>query len=386
MNSGEAMLSTGAIHRIFRKGWVQAVHDPREKLRRSIDVAPEREECSLGRSRFSPRCGEKIQADQHQLMTHDYQWRKAVAWEGEDPPSGFERTLPPSDPRARSGVPLSGYAVRDNRQGQVIRANAVRRAEGATAASGPISVTPVSGVVKSGQRSQSKSIDIADTIRDVPLLPYEEPLEITPDFASEYVPPQPPPRIAQHKTFELRPVRLDPQIHPRTAPTELNLRTVKRRQEKQQKDARELAELVAQAELRRRGPWMFVAFALVVAAGFLVGAELVDSAEAEAEPRLVTPQPPIAHAMREEPVRQQLPAPSEQPLPAPESGAVERKATAVAPERGATRLASTAELAPGSVAPKQPAVSRRESDRQPGARAPSPPKASTRAERDVWLK
>src|SRR5688500_11749667 len=49
-------------------------------------------------------------------MTYRHDWSKAISWEGGDPPTGFERTLSPSDPRARSGAPTSGYAVRDNRR------------------------------------------------------------------------------------------------------------------------------------------------------------------------------------------------------------------------------------------------------------------------------
>ena len=322
-------------------------------------------------------------------MTHNHQWRKAVAWEGEDPPSGFERTLSPSDPRVRSKVPFAGYIVRDNRQGQVFRGPE------AAAVSSPTSVTPVSGVVRSRDRV---SVDAADTLRDVMPLPYEEPLEITPDFASEYMPPQPLPRVAQHKTFELRPVRLDPQIHPRTAPTELNLRTVRRRQEKQQKDAEELAALIAQAERRRRGPWVFVGFLVVVAAGFLIGAKMVDSAEAEAETRVGVAQPKAAQGHGVEDTNNTVkPNPS-----APLAQSVESAPAAGSPQPMLREGAASSE-APIRKAAESPSAARHRSSlqaagqsdapsrvRQPVARradGSAPPlKTVARPGRDVWLR
>src|SRR6187551_877674 len=242
-------------------------------------------------------------------MNHRHVWSKAVSWDGDDPPNGFDRTLPPSDPRTRSGAPAAGYAVRDNRR-QVVDAQ--------TPPAPTFAEIPVSGVrpLLSSDRLRA-GIPVARITRDAVDAPLaqdtlfelekdtwfdtrREPdpvMELTPDFASEYVPPQPLPEVAQHKTFELRPVRLSPEIHPRTAPTILNARAVKRRDDKQQKDAREIAALLAQAHRRRRVPWIAVAFLLVVALGFLIGVELADSsaagAQMESEPRTQTVAPAL---------------------------------------------------------------------------------------------
>jgi len=243
-------------------------------------------------------------------MNHRYVWSKAVSWDGDNPPNGFDRTLPPSDPRTRSGAPAAGYAVRDNRR-QVVDAQ--------TPPAPTFAEIPVSGVrpLLSSDRLRA-GIPVARITRDAVDAPLEqdtlfelekdtwfdtrrEPdpvMELTPDFASEYVPPQPLPEVAQHKTFELRPVRLSPDIHPRTAPTILNARAVKRRDDKQQKDAREIAALLAQAHRRRRVPWIAVAFLLVVALGFLIGVELADSsaagAQMQGEPAVHTAGPALA--------------------------------------------------------------------------------------------
>ncbi|HEY6728953.1 MAG TPA: hypothetical protein VI197_33315 [Polyangiaceae bacterium] len=220
-------------------------------------------------------------------MTHRHDWSKAVSWEGDDPLTGFERTLSPSDPRARSGAPASGYAVRDNRSAAV----------GTSTPSVPtFPETPVSGVRQLSTSDRLRAgIPVARITRDLDDAPFEmdtwfdprrQPdtvMELTPDFASEYIPPQPLPEVAQHKTFELRPVRLAPEIHPRTAPTVLNARAIKRRDDKQQKDAREIAALLEQSHRRRRGPWIAFAFVVVVAIGFAIGVELVDSTAAGAE-------------------------------------------------------------------------------------------------------
>ena len=229
-------------------------------------------------------------------MKHRYDWSKAVSWEGDDPPNGFERTLPPSDPRARSGAPASGYAVRDNRRQVVFVREPSVSPRAPTTPAPTFGEIPMSGVRQLGSTDRLRAgIPVARITRDLEDAPFEmdtwfdprrqpDPvMELTPDFASEYVPPQPLPEVAQHKTFELRPVRLAPEIHPRTAPTILNARAVKRRDDKQQKDAREIAALLEQAHRRRRGPWIAVAFLVVVAIGFAIGVELVDSSAAGAE-------------------------------------------------------------------------------------------------------
>jgi len=229
-------------------------------------------------------------------MKHRHDWSKAVSWEGDDPPNGFERTLPPSDPRARSGAPASGYAVRDNRRQVVFGREPSVSPRAQTTPAPTFGEIPVSGVRPLGATDRLRAgIPVARITRDLEDAPFEmdtwfdprrqpDPvMELTPDFASEYVPPQPLPEVAQHKTFELRPVRLSPEIHPRTAPTILNARAVKRRDDKQQKDAREIAALLEQAHRRRRGPWIAVAFLVVVAIGFVIGVELVDSSAAGAE-------------------------------------------------------------------------------------------------------
>ncbi|HEU5073559.1 MAG TPA: hypothetical protein VFU02_05290 [Polyangiaceae bacterium] len=229
-------------------------------------------------------------------MTHRHDWSKAVSWQGDDPPNGFERTLPPGDPRARSGAPASGYAVRDNRRQVVMVREQAAAVEAQTPPAPTFRDIPVSGVRKLGSTDQLRAgIPVARITRDLDDAPFEmdtwfdprrqvDPvMELTPDFASEYVPPQPVPEVAQHKTFELRPVRLDPAIHPRTAPTVLNARAIKRRHDKQQKDAHEIALLLEQSHRRRRGPWIAFAFVVVVAIGFAIGVELVDSTAAGAE-------------------------------------------------------------------------------------------------------
>lgn len=242
-------------------------------------------------------------------MNHRHVWSKAVSWEGDDPPNGFDRTLPPSDPRTRSGAPAAGYAVRDNRR-QVVDAQtppAPAFAEIPVSGVRPLLSSdrlragiPVARITRDAVEAPSYQNALFELEQDTWLDTRREPdpvMELTPDFASEYVPPQPLPEVAQHKTFELRPVRLSPEIHPRTAPTILNARAVKRRDDKQQKDAREIAALLAQAHRRRRVPWIAVAFLLVVGLGFLIGVELADSsaagAEVESEPRAQTAGPAL---------------------------------------------------------------------------------------------
>jgi hypothetical protein len=237
-------------------------------------------------------------------MNHRHVWSKAVSWEGDDPPNGFDRTLPPSDPRTRSGAPAAGYAVRDNRR-QVVDAQtppAPAFAEIPVSGVRPLLSSdrlragiPVARITRDPVEAPSYQNALFEIEQDTWLDTRREPdpvMELTPDFASEYVPPQPLPEVAQHKTFELRPVRLSPEIHPRTAPTILNARAIKRRDDKQQKDAREIAALLAQAHRRRRVPWIAVAFLLVVGLGFVIGVELADSsaagAEVESEPIVQT--------------------------------------------------------------------------------------------------
>ena len=332
-------------------------------------------------------------------MTHRNNWSKAVSWEGDDPPNGFERTLPPSDPRARSGAPASGYAVRDNRRQVVFVRETSESVEAQTPPAPTFGEMPVSGVRQLGATDRLRAgIPVARITRDLDDAPFEmdtwfdprrapDPvMDLTPDFASEYVPPQPLPEVAQHKTFELRPVRLDPAIHPRTAPTLLNARAVKRRDDKQQKDARELAALLDQAHRRRRGPWIAVAFLIVVAIGFVVGVELVDSSAAGAE---------LGTKPAQEPARASAPAGFVRP-PAPA-----RAKPVVGPDRTPT-LPSTA-TAPRSGANPTPAtrVTRDRAVAAPAPRKSAAPRASqeanvastaelpqtpARAGREVWLK
>ncbi len=236
--------------------------------------------------------------------------------------TGFERTLAPSDP-GLAAPPASGYRVRDNRRG-VVLSSARAPLDGGTQGHptefgrDPVSGTPISGVKVSSAVRLRADIPISeltreedaehaarDTVRDAVLAESEAQLDVTPDFASEYVPPQPLPVACQHKTFELRPVRLDPEVHPRTAPTVLNARAAQRRHDKQIKDARELAWLEAQAHRRQRGPWIALAFLSVIALGFLVGTDLVDSSQAGAELQLA----------REQPMAIPVQAPAEAPRP-----------------------------------------------------------------------
>src|SRR5688572_1037702 len=160
-------------------------------------------------------------------MTHRNDWSKAVSWEGDDPPNGFDRTLPPSDPRARSGAPASGYAVRDNRRQVVFVRDQSAPVEAQTPPAAPtFPEIPVSGVRQLGSTDRLRAgIPVARITRDLDDAPFEmdtwfdprrQPdtvIELTPDFASEYIPPQPLPEVGQHKPFELRPVRLAPETH-----------------------------------------------------------------------------------------------------------------------------------------------------------------------------
>lgn len=331
-------------------------------------------------------------------MNHRHVWSKAVSWEGDEPPNGFDRTLPPSDPRTRSGAPAAGYAVRDNRR-QVVDAQ--------TPPAPAFAEIPVSGVrpLLSTDRLRA-GIPVARITRDadVPsrldalseqdlLFEFEkdtwldtrrEPdpvMELTPDFASEYVPPQPLPEVAQHKTFELRPVRLAPEIHPRTAPTILNARAVKRRDEKQQKDAREIAALLAQAHRRRRGPWIAVAFLLVIALGFLIGVELGDSsasgAEVESEPRTQTVTPVLGAPLA--PPHTQAAAPALQsPAQASEPAASDPAARAI------TSTSRTPSVTKARV-PAKPAAERTRPE-QASRHSDTPVTSEPTAVREVWLK
>ena len=323
-------------------------------------------------------------------MTHRHNWSKAVSWEGDDPPNGFERTLPPSDPRARSGAPAAGYAVRDNRRQVVVR-DASESVEAQTPPAPTFGEMPVSGVRQLGATDRLRAgIPVARITRDLDDAPFEmdtwfdprrapDPvMDLTPDFASEYVPPQPLPEVAQHKTFELRPVRLDPAIHPRTAPTILNARAVKRRDDKQQKDAREIAALLDQAHRRRRGPWIAVAFLVVVAIGFAIGVELVDSSAAGAElgtkpaqePARVPAVPGLARAK---------PAPGPDPAPP-----VQRAEPALRQGPG-PGTAATTDGAVQERAPRKSAVPRA-SQKANVASTTETPQAPARPGREVWLK
>jgi len=323
-------------------------------------------------------------------MTHRHNWSKAVSWEGDDPPNGFERTLPPSDPRARSGAPAAGYAVRDNRRQVVF----VREASESVAAQTPPAPTfgemPVSGVRQLGATDRLRAgIPVARITRDLDDAPFEmdtwfdprrapDPvMDLTPDFASEYVPPQPLPEVAQHKTFELRPVRLDPAIHPRTAPTILNARAVKRRDDKHQKDARELAALLEQAHRRRRGPWIAVAFLVVVAIGFVIGVELVDSSAAGAELGTQPAQEPARTPAAKVPTRAKPAAGPDPALAVPRS----------APTLGGDPRPSTAaaDRATQASAPRKSAAPRA-SQKANVAGTTEMPQAPARPGREVWLK
>lgn len=355
-------------------------------------------------------------------MTHDHTWRKPAEWDQGDLPNGFDRTLPPSDPRARSGVPASGYVVRDNRRRIFLTPNA----DGVDAQTPPEPVfgaVPVSGVVSRpaaqngpaahdgpAARNRAASRDLRDEIpvaritRDDDLLPHDlwldppvdprrkpDPtIEVTPDFASEYLPPQPLPEPAQHKTFELKPVKLAPEIHPRTADTVLNARTVKRKHDKQQKDAREFEALLAQSERRRRGPLIAVAFVSVVLVGFVLGTELVNSPNASlqanapvAEPPAVTTvgapteaQAETAHAPSppDQRVAQAEPAPGPRAVLQPAHGPAASKSSP-ATRPAATRLERTAEPSKSS-----------NGVRTPSAEEPQPSEPAPRPQREVWLK
>lgn len=328
-------------------------------------------------------------------MTHRHDWSKAVSWKGDDPPTGFERTLPPSDPRARAGAPASGYAVRDNRKQVTLASDRNAALEPATSPVPTFPETPVSGVRQLSTSDRLRAgIPVARITRDLDDEPFEfetwldprrQPdtvMELTPDFASEYVPPQPLPEVAQHKTFELRAVRLAPEIHPRTAPTVLNARAIKRRDDKERKDAREIAALLEQSHRRRRGPWIAFAFVIVVAIGFAIGVELVDStaagAESEPRPARATAANPLAVAPQRAAEKQKPPA----AIP-----------VAAAPaERSAPDTPRPPERVPGAPKAKthksgatRPAPSGALQQATETPRTPTPSAAPAGAPREVWL-
>lgn len=324
-------------------------------------------------------------------MTHRHNWSKAVSWEGDDPPNGFERTLPPSDPRARSGAPAAGYAVRDNRRQVVFVREASESVEAQTPPAPAFGEMPVSGVRQLGATDRLRAgIPVARITRDLDDAPFEmdtwfdprrapDPvMDLTPDFASEYVPPQPLPEVAQHKTFELRPVRLDPGIHPRTAPTILNARAIKRRDDKQQKDAREIAALLEQAHRRRRGPWLAVAFLIVVAIGFVIGVELVDSSAAGAE---------IGTRPAQEPARVPAGQGAARPKPAagPSPTQPVEKVEPVLRDEPSLGAAPSTDRGVRERAPRKSAVPRA-SQKANVASTTETPQAPTRPGREVWLK
>jgi hypothetical protein len=61
----------------------------------------------------------------------------------------------------------------------------------------------------------------APTVRE--LSPRVTPKDTLPDVIGEYVPPRPLPEVSQHRTLDLRSVRVSPELDPRRAPTELRL-------------------------------------------------------------------------------------------------------------------------------------------------------------------
>lgn len=330
--------------------------------------------------------------NEHTPMTHRHDWSKALSWEGDAPPIGLERTLPPSDPRARSGAPASGYAVRDNRKQVVFVREQGAAVEARTPPAPTFPETPISGVRQLSASDRLRAgIPVARITRDLDDAPFEmdtwfdprrQPdtvMELTPDFASEYIPPQPLPEVAQHKTFELRPVRLSPEIHPRTAPTLLNARAIKRRDDKQQKDAREIAALLEQSHRRRRGPWIAFAFVVVVAIGFAIGVELVDStaagAEIEATPAEAAALAPVLATPQREAAK-------------PDAATEARPAATGPAERADARAPSTQHRAssPPTTRESAPPHTPRKAEQAETPRAPTqgaPP--ATTPLREVWL-
>lgn len=314
-------------------------------------------------------------------MTQDHDWRKAEAARPGDRTSGFAPTLSPDDPRARS---VSGSVIRDNRRQVVIHMPVVGTAALQARPTPVDAITPVSGVVTRVR----PDIPVAKITRDEPTLlhdthrdaqpPVLAEVEAVPDFASEYVPPQPLPEVSQHKTFELRPVRLAPEIHPRTAPTVLNLRTQQRQHQKQEKDAREIAALIAQSNRRRRGPWIAVLFLIVAGIGFLMGTALVGPTHAE--PTIV-PDPAT-----ESPAQQ---APPELP---PSSPVPHRPQTASKPQDPGLSSPPPSDAKPvihaRSKTPESRSVPVKPLPNQSHAPTPDPevPESEPRPLREVWLK
>jgi hypothetical protein len=66
-------------------------------------------------------------------------------------------------------------------------------------------------------RGSAPSHDQATTIRTTPV---DLEADALPDQASQYVAPQPVPRVSEHKTLDMVPVRLAPEVNPRHALTQ----------------------------------------------------------------------------------------------------------------------------------------------------------------------
>lgn len=319
--------------------------------------------------------------------------RKVVSWGRDALPTGFERTLSPSDPGVRAGVHTSGCLIRDNRRKVVISSNAALVADSEPP---PPSDARVSGIRTGIPVAHLTRDDVPSPVqRHTSAQPAQQdsspPLEVTPDFASEYVPPRPVPEGSQHKTFELKAVRLSPEIHPRTAPTVLNARTKQRRFDKQQKDARELAAFMQQSERRRRGPLIVVACLSVMVLGFVLGMRLVSlsAVKVEPEPTSLSPMPgeqPNANSMQGPAKQLTQPELAQQEVSQP----AERLRSAKLARPSVVRVRSEpapADDLPSEQAPSGAALSAAQQDDSP-ARQQAGPEAAPPAGpvREVWLR
>jgi hypothetical protein len=108
----------------------------------------------------------------------------------------FDRTLSPSDPSIQVG-PVPSV----DEQHVVVRDNSSR--------------SPAPAPAEFREK---------ETVRDLTRLDDVPAVAVTPAAASEYAPPRPAPAASLHKTIETELVQLDPEVHPRTAPTIMDAR------------------------------------------------------------------------------------------------------------------------------------------------------------------
>jgi hypothetical protein len=181
----------------------------------------------------------------------------------------------------------------------------------------------------------SKKDRNAPTVREI--RPAGSPGDTMPDITGEYVPPRPLPEASEHRTLDLRSVRLSDQADPRRALTELRLASP------------------AQVQSSSAKWWIVGGVALLF--GVLVWVFFGD------EPSPKAPEPALAPPVKTMAPVQAAPTPAAAPaehapaapLPAPSS------ATEPAPQPKATRVeAPAASVAPRAPASREPEKKRRD--------------------------